>query len=321
MNYPTITGLDIGHHSIKAVSVRLKRGQLELLGYHEIPLSASVFLEGNLLLNESVKQYLSQLNRILKSSQKRVAFSIPDNCIMSKLIQIDSQLDHKEIESTLIYAFEKQTSLSSAELNIDFSMVKPSGSDDLKITNYQVFATRKEIVHSRQKCIESAGFLTVLADIHSHSLLALWQRGVMVYPDKKNWMLVDIGSQQIIFCITSLNQHLYSKQVTFDASMAKSTNKRTQYITQLSEHIRRQITLYSSIYDHKVEGVWITGGGSLYPELSYLLSDEISCPVLEFDLFSVFQTSSKSLPPMNTPINQYASALGLGLRGIEWLTK
>ena len=321
MNYPTITGLDIGHHSIKAASVRLKRGQLELVGYHEIPLSAPVFVEGGRLLNESTKLQLSQLKRRLKSNQKRVAFSIPDHHIMSKLIQIDSQLDDKEIECTLTHAFEKQTSLSSAELNIDFSMVKQSGSDDLKITNYQVFATRKEIVHSRQKCIESAGFLTVLAEIHSHSLLALWQRGVMAYPDKNNWMLVDIGYQQLIFCITSPNQHSYSKQVTFGGAMVKNTNNREQYITQLSEHIRRQLTLYSSIHDHKIEGVWLTGGGSLYPDLPYLLSDEISLPVLEFNLLPLFQASSKSLPLRNTPINQYASALGLGLRGIEWLTK
>lgn len=321
MNYPTITGLDIGHHSIKAASVRLKRGQLEWVGYHEIPLSASVFTEGGRLLNESTKLQLSQLKRRVKLNQKRVAFSIPDHCIMSKLIQIDSQLDDKEIECTLTHAFEKQTSLSSDELNIDFSMIKPLGVGDLNITNYQVFATRKEIVHSRQKCIESAGFLTVLADIHSHSLLALWQRGVMAYPDKKNWMLVDIGSQQIIFCITSPNQHLYSKQVTFSASIVKNTNNRTQYITQLSEHIRRQITLYSSIHDHKVEGIWITGGGSLYPDLPYLLSDEISLPILEFNLRSLFQASSKSPPSVEAPINQYASALGLGLRGIEWLTK
>jgi type IV pilus assembly protein PilM len=280
-----------------------------------------VFAEGGRLLNESTKLQLSQLKRRVKSNQKRVAFSIPDHCIMSKLIQIDSQLDDKEIEFTLTHAFEKQTSLSSDELNIDFSMIKPLGVGDLNITNYQVFATRKEIVHSRQKCIESAGFLTVLADIHSHSLLALWQRGVMAYPDKKNWMLVDIGSQQIIFCITSPNQHLYSKQVTFSASIVKNTNNRTQYITQLSEHIRRQITLYSSIHDHKVEGIWITGGGSLYPDLPYLLSDEISLPILEFNLRSLFQASSKSPPSVEAPINQYASALGLGLRGIEWLTK
>ncbi|MDD9195171.1 pilus assembly protein PilM [Aliivibrio sp. S3MY1] len=321
MNYPTITGLDIGHHSIKVASVRLKRGQLEWMSCHEMPLSAPVFVEGGRLLNESVKLQLSQLKRRVKSNQKRVAFSIPDHHIMSKLIQIDSQLDDKEIEFTLTHAFEKQTSLSSAELNIDFSMIKPLESDDLKIKNYQVFATRKEIVHSRQKCIESAGFLTVLADIHSHSLLALWQRGVAVYPDKNNWILVDIGYQQLIFCITSPNQHLYSKQVTFGASIVQNTNNREQYITQLSEHIRRQITLYSSIHDHKVEGVWITGGGSLYPDLAYLLSDEISLPTLAFNLLSLFQASSKTPPYVETSINQYASALGLGLRGIEWLTK
>lgn len=321
MNYPTITGLDIGHHSIKAASVRLKRSQLELVGYHEIPLPRSVFVEDGSLLNESVEQYLSQLKREVNFTQKKVAFSIPDSCVMSKQIQLEIPLDEKEIESSLIYAFEKQTSLPSEALNIDFFALNQLEKSSSEITVYQVFATRKEIVHTRQKYIEGAGFSAVLAEVSSHALLALWQRGVMMDPDKKSWMLVDIGYRQTTFCIISLNKELYSKQVSFGASMAQSIHNRAQYITQLSEHLARQITLYSSIYDHKVEGIWVTGGGSLLPELSNLLSDELALPVLELNLLSLFQSSSKSLSPAGISMNQYASALGLGLRGIEWLTK
>ncbi|PQJ88183.1 type IV pilus biogenesis protein PilM [Aliivibrio sifiae] len=332
MIYPTVTGLDIGHHSIKAVSVRLKKGQLELVGCIEILLSDAVFLDANTLHLEKIKPYLSRLKKKLKFSQKRVAFSIPDSSIITKVIQVDSGLDAKETEFSISHTFEQQSSFLVDDLNIDFVAVKQRGVGSLKTTTYQVFAARKELVQSRQECFKSAGLSPVLADVHSHALSILWQRSTTTFPDKKNWMLVDIGHQQTIFCVTSPNQNSYTKHIVFGALQQDQEKKSepslvidfgsdSQFIAQLSDHIRRQVTLYSSIHNHKIEGIWITGGGSLLPGLSDSLSYELSLPVLDLNLASLFKISSQEVMPVSAQANQYASALGLALRGVEWLTK
>ncbi|OCH13297.1 MULTISPECIES: type IV pilus biogenesis protein PilM [unclassified Aliivibrio] len=332
MIYPTVTGLDIGHHSIKAVSVRLKKGQLELVGCIEILLSETVFLDANTLHLEKIKPYLSRLKKKLKFNQKRVAFSIPDSSIISKIIQVDSGLDVKETEFSISHTFEQQSSFLVDDLNIDFVAIDQRGVSSLKTTTYQVFAARKELVQSRQECFKSVGLSPVLADVHSHSLSILWQKSTEIYPDKKNWMLIDIGHQQTMFCISSPNQKSYSKHIVFGASEPNQERKNdlslvidlefdAQFISQLSDHIRRQITLYSSIHNHKIEGVWITGGGSLLPGLSDSLSYELSLPVLDLNLSSLFKGAKQEAMPMNAQANQYASALGLALRGVEWITK
>lgn len=333
MIYPTITGLDVGHHSIKAVSVRLKKGQLELVNSFEVLLPESVFVDTNNLNVEGVTPYLSQIKKQLTFTQKQIAFSVPDSSITSKVVQIDSQLDDREVEFAIAHNFEQHSSVSSEDLNIDYVASEHRGTDSLQTTTYQVFATRKDIVHSRQRCFESAGLKPILADVHSNSLLALRQRAVEVYPNKKSWMLIDIGHMQTFFCIESPTQHLYSKHILFGASSQEETktpdteeksidlSSGTLFIKQLSEHIHRQVTLYSSVNQHKVDGIWLTGGGSMLPGLSDALSYELSLPVAELNLFSLFQLPKTKTGSHHEPYNQYASALGLALRGIEWLTK
>ncbi|MGN2615249.1 type IV pilus biogenesis protein PilM [Aliivibrio fischeri] len=333
MIYPTITGLDVGHHSIKAVSVRLKKGQLDLVSSFEVLLPESVFVDTNNLNVEELKPYLSRIKKQLKLNQKQVAFSIPDSSITSKVVQIDSQLDERETEFAIAHNFEQHSSFSSDDLNIDYVASEHRGTGSLQTITYQVFATRKDLVNSRQRCFESAGLKPVLADAHSNALLTLWQRAIAVYPDKKNWMLIDIGYMQTVFCIASPSQHLYSKHISFGAvaqdKEANSINEDnsidlsagTLFIKQLSEHIHRQVTLYSSVNQHKVEGVWITGGGSMLPGLSDSLSYELSLPTVDLNLLSLFQTPKKRVGSFHEQKNQYASALGLALRGIEWLTK
>lgn len=332
MIYPTITGLDIGHHSIKAVSVRLKKGQLELIDNHEVLLPESAFLDVNTLHIEEIMPYLCHLKKLVKRNQKKVAFSIPDNSIMSKVIQVDSQLDEKETEFTVIHAFEQQTPFLAEELNVDFVAMDQRGVNSEQMSMYQVFAAKKDLVESREESLKTTGFLPVLAEVHSHALLALWRRSVIRSPSKKNWMLIDIGHRQTTFCVISPNQHTYSKQVVFGASHQKSDielspltpineAEYTQFIALLSEHIQRQITLYSSIHNHKIDGVWLTGGGSLLPELSDLLSYELSLPTALLNLTALFYGTKRRVVQLNTLENQYALAAGLALRGVEWLTK
>ena len=332
MIYPTITGLDIGHHSIKAVSARLKKGQLELIDSHEVLLPESAFLDVNTLHIEEVIPYLGHLKKGIKRNQKKVAFSIPDNSIMSKVIQVDSQLDEKETEFTVIHTFEQQTPFLAEELNIDFVAMEQKGVNSEQISMYQVFAAKKDLVESREGCLKRTGFLPVLAEVHSHALLTLWRQSITQSPSKKNWMLIDIGHCQTTFCITSPNQHAYSKQVLFGASHQKSgielspltplnEEKYTQFIALLAEHIHRQLTLYSSIHNHKVDGVWLTGGGSMLPELSDLLSYELSLPTEQLNIMSLFHGTKRREAQLNTLENQYALAAGLALRGVEWLTK
>ena len=316
MIYPIITGLDIGHHSIKAVSLRLKKGQFELISSDEVLLPESMFLDVNTLNIEEITPYLSSLKTRIKRNQRQVAFSIPDSSIISKVIRLSGQLDEEETELAIIHAFEQQTSFLADELNIDFIAINKRGAGSEKITTYQVFAVKNELIQDRQKCVVSVGFIPILADVHSHALLTLWQRSVMVYPDKKNWMMIDIGHLHTIFCVISPNQHLYTKSILFGASQASS-----QFIAQLSEHISRQITFYSSIHNHNIEGVWITGGGSALSGLSDVLSDELSLPIVELPLSSLFHRTDQQVMQANEILSQYASALGLALRGVAWLIK
>jgi type IV pilus assembly protein PilM len=332
MIYPTVTGVDIGHHSIKAASIRLKKGQFELIACHEVLLPDSVFIDTNSVNLEELTPYLTRLKKMLSFNQKRIAFSVPDSNIISKVIQIDSQLDEKETEFAIAHTFNQQSSFSVEDLNLDYVALNQRGVSSVKTTTYQVFATRKDLIESRQLCFSSGGLTPVLADAHSHSLFALWKKATESYPNKKNWMLIDIGHAQTIFCVMSPNHNFYSKNIMFGAQDLQSKDEQetsesisfehdTKFIAQLSEHIKRQVTLYSSIHHHKIEGVWVVGGGALLPGLSDCLSYEVSLPTMELNVSSLFFQDKKRVMTMAVNASQYAVALGLALRGVSWLTR
>ncbi len=327
MTYPIITGLDIGHHSIKLVSIRLIKDQLELIDTYEVLLPKSIFLDINNFHLEEIIPYLQQFSESVKNNQKQIAFAISDNNVMSKIIKIDAPFNEKETVFNVMHTFEQQTSLQMDELRVDFFVLDKN--DNQRVANYQVVAVKKELIDNREKCFKKAGFFPVLADVHSFSLSSLWRLNITKYPNFKDWMMIDLGYCQTIFCAISPTNAQYTKQIIFgtlsleestESPLSETVNQKqyASFVVQLSDHIQRQITLYSSIDNYPVKGICLTGGGSMSLGLIDLLSKELLLPVIELNLSSLFKTNQVS---SNTLENKYASAAGLALRGIEWLTK
>ncbi len=103
-----VTGIDIGHNSLKAVVLKPIGDQYALLGYKEILLKEGIVAENNTINHQEIVKTLKQMKKscLLGPSE---AISVPDNSVISKKLQIEQSLDESEIEFAVVQAFSHQS--------------------------------------------------------------------------------------------------------------------------------------------------------------------------------------------------------------------
>lgn len=348
MGKSTITGIDIGHHSIKAVVLKPAKGTYVLSDYLELPVETGIFTDNHALNYQKIVKKLKELRKALPLFSRQVALSIPDNAVISKVLQIDSDLDDHEKEYAITQAFSLQSSFPTQELCLDYSEI-----DDVDtragMQSIQVYATRKEVVESRMATFHKAGFEPIVLDVHGHSLIKVWQRAALAQ-QKQDWFLLDIGFLHSTVCIDLLNKPPYSKDIPIGTQMMANPILERQSIAEslavtepmelaepkplyaqnylnrneesivslLVEKLQRHIQMLGTTHDLSVQGIWLTGEGALTPNLLLEITKQlaIECEPLDpFELLDNFNVS-RQVSPLNS--HAYTAAVGLALRAIDW---
>ncbi|MFA0544193.1 pilus assembly protein PilM, partial [Vibrio sp. 10N.222.52.B7] len=99
----------------------------------------------------------------------------------------------------------------------------------------------------------------VVVDTQAHGLLNIWQMASRLYPEKKNWLLVDVGIDQTSLGIIPQGLAPFYKDIAFGTkdlrshgatsdieSVFATTEDTHQFIVNLIEKLKRQLQLYSS---------------------------------------------------------------------------
>lgn len=331
-----IMGVDIGHHSIKAVVLKPSTDKYTLLGYKEIRVTDDIFADNHAVVYQKIVKKLKELKKGLPLFSHKVVIAIPDNTVISKVLQIDSELEANEREFAIHQAFSHQSPFAMEEVNLDFvPIIKPSSLDGSASQNnsarknniaaYQVYATKREVVASRALAVEKAGLKPVLAEVQSHALVRLWQLYSQKYL-KTDWLLVDIGHSQTTLCLDFVNKPPFYKLITAGvASISIQAESESAFqpkddVDGLSEKIAKQIQLFISVNGPtSLTGIWLTGGGANIEALQQALIRKtgLMCGVL--DPFSLFKHKSTQRHRCEVPVSTFATAAGLALRGINWL--
>ena len=177
-----VTGIDIGHNSLKAVVLKPNGNSYALLGYKEIILKEGIVAENNTINHQEIVKTLKEIRKELPFWARRVAISVPDNAVISKKLQIEQNLEESEKEFAVVQAFSHQSPFPVEELSLDF--VKLDADEQMRGTDgYQVFATRKDVVETRVDALQKSGLKTVLVDVHSQSLGHIWKLAVERFPE------------------------------------------------------------------------------------------------------------------------------------------
>ncbi|EOD2712964.1 type IV pilus assembly protein PilM [Vibrio cholerae] len=332
MGKSLVTGIDIGHHSIKAVVLKPMGDTYALVGYEELLVTADIFTDNHTLDYQKIVKKLKELKKGLPLFSHKVAIAIPDSAVISKVLQIDSDLEQRELEFAVYQAFSHQSPFPVEELSLDFVKVTEKSLARSSTTTFQLYATKKDVVDSRLHAVKKAGFEPVLMDVQVHSLLHLWQLASRAYR-RPDWMLVDIGYTQSSLCLDFPEKMpfykdvpLGTRQLESEPSAVNSLNHpllhdpTQRFIQELVDKIARQIQLFTSVHGtQSLGGLWLSGGGATLSGLEDALYQRLSLPCEVLNPFSLFKNNVAKRKRPLVDGQRFSTAAGLALRGLAWL--
>ncbi len=328
-----VIGVDIGHHSIKAVVLKPAGDKYTLLGYQEITVSDDIFTDNHTLDYQKIVKKLKELKKGLPRFCQKVVIGIPDTTVISKVLQIDSELEINEQEFAIHQAFSHQSPFPSEELCLDYVPITEITAQEGAAGNssalaFQVYATKKVVVESRSLALEKAGFTPILADVQSHSLVHLWQRLSQAY-HRYDWIMVDVGYSQTSLCLDLVNKPPFFKQIAMGSQhLAEQREGEPECENQLSplaldelaQKVSKQIQLFVSVNGaSSVSGIWLCGGASSSNQLLSALVERCNVMCGVVDPFSIFVDKARKRHRCPQSSASFATAAGLALRGLNWL--
>ncbi|MCG6283876.1 type IV pilus biogenesis protein PilM [Vibrio diabolicus] len=330
MGKRVVTGMDMGHGSLKAVVLKPGGEEYALLGYKEILLKEGIVAENNTINHQEIVKTLKLIKKELPFGAKKVAISVPDNSVISKKLQIEQNLEDSEVEFAVIQAFSHQSPFPVEELSLDF--VRLRAEDGLRGTdNYQVFATRKDVVDSRVDALQKSGLKPVLVDVHSQSLGHIWKLTADRFPDKNKYCLLDIGTSSSSFTMFTEQGELFHKEfacgtrganspVQDDLMSDDAQEKIELFNRQIVERVKRQMQLYTSINgSQNIKGIWLSGEGASTPMLAEELSQQLSLECELLNPLGLFEMKVSKRKRRAADWQHFSTAAGLAIRGIHWL--
>ncbi len=325
-----VTGIDIGHNSLKAVVLKPNGDKYALLGYKEILLKDGIVAENNIINHQEIVNTLKQLKKELPFRARKVAISVPDNAVISKKLNIEQNLEEHEIEFAVVQAFSHQSPFPAEELSLDF--VRLSNEEGSRgADSYQVFATRKDVVESRVEALNQSGLKPILVDVDSQSLGHIWKLAAERFPDKNRYGLLDIGSLSSSFTMFTEQGDLFHKEFACgttsierasqeELASGEAHTQTEQFNRQMVERVKRQIQLYTSINgSQNIKGIWLSGDGAATPMLAEELSHQLALECELINPLGLFEMNVSKRKRRAVDWQHFSTAAGLAVRGLQWL--
>ncbi|TFH90382.1 type IV pilus assembly protein PilM [Vibrio ouci] len=325
MGKSLVTGIDIGHHSIKAVVLKPYKGTFVLVDYQELPIESGIFSDNHMLNYQKIVKKLKELRKYLPRFSHKVALSVPDSAVISKQLQIDRDLEGQEREFAIFEAFSHQSPFPIEALSLDFVPVESSSAQE-SACSYQVYATRKELIESRIEAVSKAGYTPVLIDVQAHCLAQLWQQAAHKY-QQQQWIILDVGLSQSSLIIDFNNKAPLYKELPIGTQMIETLTSSEglrhqsteQFIYTLIDKLKRQMQIMTSMHDTAIKGVWLCGGGAMIPLLAEEIARRLAIPCELLNPLTLLANSTQQSQESLLRGYSYATAAGLAMRGIEWL--
>lgn len=207
MGNALVTGLDIGRHSIKAVVIKPSKDAFALVSYRTLAIEAGIFSDNHGLNYQKIVKKLKELRKSLPLFNRKVAFAISDNAVITKVLQIDSRFTGYERDLALQQTFLSESALDVEPLCFDYVPLDAQSVGGKR--TYRVFATKQAPLSQLQATIKQAGLNPIGADVCGYALNHCLQRVQPTDSDKPR-LLIDLNWDGCSLVFADQQQTLYA---------------------------------------------------------------------------------------------------------------
>lgn len=339
----SVVGIDIGQNTVKIASLSGNNSQitLEALGESRSPKNeAGKEIDREKFLSEAGRIIKNLLND-LKIKNKQVVASLPEDEVISRLVRLPP-LKESEIMDALRFEAETFVPFPLEEVSIDYQIIEK---DDAGRLNVFVIAAKNELIESYLRLFKSIGLELLALESPAIALrrvlklgMPMVERVVVVDMGEKYSDVFSVNKENVYFArslsvggesITraiSLNLNLdmpsaeeYKK--AYGMKEAELEGKIRQAIlpvfNDISEEIRKTLTLFAEDVGKPAELLVLTGGGANLPGMAEELTKMLGIEVQVLQPFANVSTAGNQFGyNLNVDGCRFALAAGLALRGL-----
>lgn len=349
-------GLDINDSSVKIIKLEKEKGGFFVSSFSRMEMKPGV-VEMGIIKNERalVKIIKSAAEKVKgkRLKTKYVVASLPEEESFLQVIQMP-KMSADEIRSAVVFEAENYIPLPIDQVYLDFKTIVPL-KDSLDHTDVLVVATPKHVVDSYVSCLKSAGFIPVILEMESQSIIrALVKDEISDCP----LVALDLGENKTDFIVFTgrairFTYSIPTSQSQLDSAISQSLNvdidkakkMKVQYgilnekrktgigsrrisqaaapvLEELAAQIKKYINFYEEHASHEhlfcesgIKKILLCGGGAYLKGLPEFLTKKLAIQVEVAD-FANLPLINKENPDFSIDLS-LATALGLAARGID----
>ena len=339
-------GLDIGSHSIKVVQLTGSGKSLTLSSYAIQELSPGTIVDGEVVnrehLIDTVQDVIRQAG--IKTNVKNLHSAVSGRSVIVRRIPME-KMSEQDARQAIQWEAEQHIPFRVDEVSLDFKIINPEISPGQM--EVLLVAAKKEVVDLHRGILQGAGLKPATVELEQFSLQRVYQHAYRPGPEECVTIL-NIGAEVTNMVVVknglpSFNRDLSIGGSRFLESLQRSLGLEydvalgvlkgnvpegvssdnvhaavTKVIEELSTSIRRSfITYQASGENAKIDRMYISGGCSLMPGLSSILSEQHGMPVEHLKPFRNITVpddvmSSREVDSLGAIL---AVSVGLALRG------
>lgn len=341
-----LVGLDVGTTSVKLVELARQGGQFALKSYGVEPLEPGWVVDKTIVNTEAVGEAIARLVRRSNASAKDAATAVSGSAVITKIIDMDSNLNDTERETQIRLDAEQYIPYPLSEVNLDFEVLGPSMMGD-HLVRVLLAASRSENVDQRVEALSIGGLTTKVMDIESHAVERAFALIVDALPNQPEIVaLIDIGNTQTTLHIAKDGEFIYSREQAFggamlteaiqsrygltyeDAVAAKRDSSLPEgyheevllpFLENAVQQISRSLQFYfSSSQYNNVDHIVLCGGTAALPGLATMVQQRMGGQVsIANPLLSMNINSRIDAHQLNLDAPGLMAACGLALRSFD----
>lgn len=341
-----LIGVDISSTSVKLLELSVKNGRYWVESYVLVPLSEGSVVEKNILNPEAVGDAITKAIGIANIQSDRAAFAIPTSMVITKVIEMDADMQDDEREVQIRMDAEQYIPFPLDEVSLDFEVL-PDRLPSPSRVNVLLVATRLENVEMRSEAIELAGLAPKIADVETFAIENAFQVFSDTLPMGVNIIgILDIGHTMTTLSVLQDNKIIYNREQVFggkqltnaiqnryglsfeEAGRAKKVRSLpddydTEVLEPFLEAVVQQAArslqfFFSSSQFNEIDHILLAGGNANIPGLAKLLQQKLGYRVTIANPFLQMGLSPKiDIKKLESDASSLMVACGLALRSFD----
>ncbi len=341
-----LVGLDIGSASVKAVELRKKGADYELVNIGMAQLGQDTVVDGAIMDALSVSSAIERIFSENKIKTKNVATSVSGPSVSAKRITVAATTE-EELQNAIAYEAQQQIPFDMAEVNLSYVPLGPAATGSGM--DVMVVAVKREKIRNQTDVLSQAGKTPLVVDIDAFALQNAFEVNYDAAPDQ-TIALLNIGASIMTINIVRGGTPLFPRDVTMGGSQYTDTlqkelelpfedaerlkkggevpnvspEAKSAHIRAVSEilllEIRRTFDFFrqTSASDN-IQQIYVAGGTARVEGLIDLLKEEFNVPVEIMNPFRRISIGEEKIDrdfvEENAP--RMTIAMGLALRSFD----